>query len=182
MRQKLVEIADTVNRFAQKMQDFSYKNFPDRLREVIKQSGLKDSQFAQKIGIQRATLSGYLVGKTGISQKTLTNIVRQYGVNANWLLTGDGPMYRHAEQAAEQSTDYETSDERIYRRQAEAYQAQKEYMEYVLEQLSAANAPDEMKQQAIMEILMPSHSLQEREKTKAREGRREANNNQAGSG
>jgi hypothetical protein len=91
-------------------------------------------------------------------------------------------MYRHAEQAAEQSTDYETSDERIYRRQAEAYQAQKEYMEYVLEQLSAANAPDEMKQQAIMEILMPSHSLQEREKTKAREGRREANNNQAGSG
>lgn len=83
MRQKLVEIADTVNRFAQKMQDFSYKNFPDRLREVIKQSGLKDSQFAQKIGIQRATLSGYLVGKTGISQKTLTNIVRQYGVNAN---------------------------------------------------------------------------------------------------
>lgn len=131
--------------------------FNDRLRELIHDQRLSDVAFAERVGITKATLSGYLSGKRSPNQKILANIVNAFVVNANWLLTGYGPMYRHAKQAAEQSADYETTDERIYRRQAEAYQAQKEYMEYVMEQLSAANAPDEMKQQAIMEILMPSH-------------------------
>lgn len=141
------------------MKSFSDPEICKRLEEVVYRSRLPHKDFAQQIGITKATLSGYLSGKTGLSQKTITNIVRYFNVNANWLLTGKGDMYI-GKQASEPSSDYESPNERTFRLQIEAAKAKREYLAYIVEQLRQANASDKTVEKAIMEFIMAGSGLE----------------------
>jgi len=61
----------------------------DRLQMVMKMNNLNASQFADRIGVQRSSISHILTGRNKPSldliQKTLEHFPR---VNADWLLTG----------------------------------------------------------------------------------------------
>jgi phage repressor protein C with HTH and peptisase S24 domain len=68
--------------------------FNERLRSVISELGLADKDFAAAGGVTRQTLSGYLNTDREPGRDTLAAWVKAYGINAHWLLTGEGPMLK----------------------------------------------------------------------------------------
>jgi transcriptional regulator with XRE-family HTH domain len=82
--------------------EFSPDAFADRLREIRRATGRTGAEIAQEGNITKQTFSGYLHTGRLPSASVLANWVFRLGINANWLLTGDGPML--LEQAA-QSAD-----------------------------------------------------------------------------
>lgn len=69
----------------------------ERLERLMEYEHITPTQFADRIGIQRSTLSHIMKGRNAPSldvlQKTL-NVFRS--VNTDWLILGVGPMYRTA--------------------------------------------------------------------------------------
>lgn len=64
----------------------------------------KNTVFAQKLGISEANVRGYIKGvvpKTDVLEK----IVRNYDINAHWLLTGEGEMLRDAAEGVHRETE-----------------------------------------------------------------------------
>ena len=68
-------------------------DLPDRVVAVRKSEGLNQTQFAQKLGLQRSIISLCESGRREFSGRTLTDIAATFGVNLEWLRTGRGEMY-----------------------------------------------------------------------------------------
>lgn len=65
----------------------------ERVKAIIAQSGLNDSAFAKKIGVQQMTLWRQLNGARKFSLETIMAIKVAFPeIDANWLLTGSGMM------------------------------------------------------------------------------------------
>jgi phage repressor protein C with HTH and peptisase S24 domain len=62
--------------------------------EWLKAVGLvkNDTEFALKIGASRSNVTEILKGRSNPGAKPLQNIVKEFPVDATWLLTGDGEM------------------------------------------------------------------------------------------
>ena len=70
-----------------------------RIKKWIEKEGLKSSQFADKIGVNRATISHILSGRNKPSVDFLEKLIFSYpDLDANWLITGIGYMYKTKEQ------------------------------------------------------------------------------------
>ena len=70
-----------------------------RIKKWIEKEGLKSSQFADKIGVNRATISHILSGRNKPSVDFLEKLILSYpDLDANWLITGIGYMYKTKEQ------------------------------------------------------------------------------------
>lgn len=65
----------------------------DRLKKILKYSGLTQREFAESIGTTQATLSRQLSGTHKIDKQVALSIQAVYGVNPIWLLTGEGEMF-----------------------------------------------------------------------------------------
>lgn len=65
----------------------------ERLKAVIAYSGLNDSAFARKIGVQQMTLWRQINGTRKISLETIMAVADAFPeIDANWLLRGNGSM------------------------------------------------------------------------------------------
>ncbi len=65
----------------------------NRLKKWMEYEDLKSSAFADKIGVNRATISHILSGRNKPSIDFLEKLLYVYPeVNANWLITGIGYM------------------------------------------------------------------------------------------
>ncbi len=65
----------------------------DRIRLVRKSLGLKQVDFALRLGLTQTALSMIELGKTGLSGKNIKLICAAFGVNENWLRMGKGEMF-----------------------------------------------------------------------------------------
>ncbi len=65
----------------------------ERLYEVRKRSGLTQEKFAEKLGFTRNYISLIERGDRIPSDRTISDICREFGVNEEWLRTGKGEMY-----------------------------------------------------------------------------------------
>ena len=63
----------------------------DRIKKIIKNSGLKQSEFARKLGIQPNHLSMLVSTDTNLSANILFKFA-EIGVNMNWLMLGEGEV------------------------------------------------------------------------------------------
>ena len=64
-----------------------------RLKNWMESEGLKSSQLADNIGVNRATISHILSGRNKPSIDFLQKLLSAYpNINANWLITGIGYM------------------------------------------------------------------------------------------
>lgn len=85
----------------------------DRIREVREHFGLSMEKFGSRIGIGKASISLLESGKNKPSVQTITLICREFGVNEQWLRTGEGEMFEQTRPnvldglAAEYSLDKE---------------------------------------------------------------------------
>ena len=64
-----------------------------RLKKWMSYNGLKSSEFADNIGVNRATISHILSGRNKPSIDFLQKLLSAYpDLNSNWLITGIGYM------------------------------------------------------------------------------------------
>lgn len=67
-------------------------SFPQRLAQAITRSGLKQTQFANKLGISPSFVSDMLRGNKKPGAEILCKMRLEFGVSADWLLSGEGQM------------------------------------------------------------------------------------------
>ena len=85
----------------------------DRIREVREHFGLSMEKFGSRIGIGKASISLLESGKNNPSVQTITLICREFGVNEQWLRTGEGKMFEQTRASVldRLSTEYDLSRE-----------------------------------------------------------------------
>ena len=82
---------------SRKISTNSKVQFGKRLKKLRLVKGLKQKEFANSIGITVSYLSQIENGEKGMSLDTLSLLSVKFGVNIDWLITGEGPMFREEE-------------------------------------------------------------------------------------
>ena len=65
-----------------------------RINEIVKISKLTKTDFAKRLGISQPYLSQICAGQKTPSDRTITDICREFGCDEVWLRTGEGEPFR----------------------------------------------------------------------------------------
>jgi transcriptional regulator with XRE-family HTH domain len=68
-------------------------NILDRIRLVRKTLGLKQGEFARRIGLTQTAMSMIELGKTALTDKNIKLICATFTIDEDWLRTGKGEMF-----------------------------------------------------------------------------------------
>jgi len=75
-----------------------------RIKELILNEGLTSGTFADLVGVQRSSISHILNGRNNPSLDFIVKTLQQFPrVNPEWLLLGQGQMYRDDQSVNKQS-------------------------------------------------------------------------------
>ena len=66
----------------------------DRISKIVEHSGLTKTAFAKKINVSQGLVSQMCSGITKPSDRTITDICREFGCDEIWLRTGEGEPFR----------------------------------------------------------------------------------------
>ena len=69
-------------------------NLSDRISLLISELGLKKTAFAERLHISQAFVSQLCSGIKSPSDRTITDICREFNVSETWLRTGEGEMFQ----------------------------------------------------------------------------------------
>ena len=105
--------------------------FKDRLAQVINESGCNKTKFAERLNISQAFLSQMCSGIRSPSDRTISDICREFGVNEVWLRTGDGKPFQE-----------ETRQEQIMRFAAQTVKGSDEFRKAFVSMLAKMDADD----------------------------------------
>ncbi|HBE8855031.1 TPA: helix-turn-helix transcriptional regulator [Clostridioides difficile] len=83
------------------------KTINDRVKEVRKIHKLTQKEFAERIGLSQNHLSYIERGKRNVFQNIINAIFLEFGIDRDWLITGEGYMYDNTNH----SVDSEQSNE-----------------------------------------------------------------------
>jgi transcriptional regulator with XRE-family HTH domain len=75
-----------------------YKALGARLKRVRKHLRLNQAQLGEIAGLSKTTICDYEVGKTPPGFKFITLLSERYNVNINYIISGEGPMFRDESQ------------------------------------------------------------------------------------
>ena len=64
----------------------------DRITRIISESGLPKTKFAEKLNVSSAFVSQMCSGVRVPSDRTISDICREFRINELWLRTGEGDM------------------------------------------------------------------------------------------
>ena len=66
----------------------------DQIQEILKRENLTSSQFADKIGVQRSSVSHVISGRNKPGFEFIKKVIETFpDINADWLIAGKGEMY-----------------------------------------------------------------------------------------
>lgn len=71
----------------------------ERIKEVRQKLGKTQQAFADAIGLKRNTVANYEIGNVQPSDRTISDICREFGVREEWLRTGEEPMMQEIQQS-----------------------------------------------------------------------------------
>lgn len=66
----------------------------ERLRELRKSLGLTQKEFAARLNLKNGIISSYEKGDRDITSRNLKSICDIFGVNEEWLVHGNGNMFK----------------------------------------------------------------------------------------
>jgi transcriptional regulator with XRE-family HTH domain len=69
------------------------KNIYERVYELRKSLNIKQGDFAKSLGLTNAAVSMIEKGKNPLTETNLRLICLTYGINEDWLRTGEGEMF-----------------------------------------------------------------------------------------
>ena len=72
-----------------------------RISLCIKNSGLTKTAFAEKLNVSQSFISKLALGASTPSDRTISDICREFGVNEVWLRTGEGEPLIHLDRDEE---------------------------------------------------------------------------------
>lgn len=64
-----------------------------RLKQIRKAVSLTQDEFSKRLGLKRNTIATYETGRLTPSDRTISDICREFGVSEAWLRTGTGEMF-----------------------------------------------------------------------------------------
>lgn len=64
----------------------------ERISTLIKELGIKKIDFAKKLNLSQPFVSELCSGSKMPSDRTISDICREFGISEVWLRTGEGPM------------------------------------------------------------------------------------------
>lgn len=102
----------------------------ERIRKVVELSGLSKTTFAQKINVSQQYISK-LVNNGTPSDRTISDICREFGVDEVWLRTGVGEPFRQ-----------ESREEQIMRFAAQTIKGSDEFRKAFVSTLAKMDADD----------------------------------------
>ena len=65
-----------------------------RINEIVKHFKLTKTEFAKRLGISQPFVSRICSGESTPSDRTITDICREFGCDEIWLRTGEGEPFR----------------------------------------------------------------------------------------
>jgi transcriptional regulator with XRE-family HTH domain len=68
-------------------------DWAQRIKEARENKGISQRELVKRLGINQTSLVHYETGKREPRIGYLIGLIRETGVNGNWLLTGKGEMY-----------------------------------------------------------------------------------------
>ena len=68
-------------------------NILDRIRQVRKALGLRQGEFAKRIGLTQTALSMIELDRVALTEKNIKLICATFAVDEKWLRTGKGEMF-----------------------------------------------------------------------------------------
>lgn len=122
----------------------------ERIAECIKASGLTKTAFAERINVGQPFVSKLTNGISVPSDRTISDICREFNVNETWLRTGEGKMFvelsRDEEIAAFLGNILNNDDERDFKRRFIAMLARLDESEWAaLEHMAKLMAEEKKK-------------------------------------
>ena len=84
-----------------------------RIKEIRKTAGYTQQRFAEKLGLKQNTVATYEMDKTAPSDRTISDICREFGVDEVWLRKGVGEPFKQRtrnEQIADILSKAQTGD------------------------------------------------------------------------
>lgn len=66
----------------------------ERINTLISTLGIRKTAVADRLNVSQAFVSQLCTGKTNPSDRTISDICREFNVNEEWLRTGDGEMFK----------------------------------------------------------------------------------------
>lgn len=76
-----------------------------RIIAIRKQAGLNQEQFAKRIGMSRSFINQVEVGKRKVSDRTISDICREFNVREEWLRNNEEPMFKKTNQKEKQLSE-----------------------------------------------------------------------------
>lgn len=64
-----------------------------RLKDIRKAVGLNQSEFCKPLNISRGHLAGLETGVKNLTPRLINDICKEYNVNKDWLVSGEGDMF-----------------------------------------------------------------------------------------
>lgn len=92
----------------------------ERVKELRKQVNLTQQAFADRLNLKRNTVGSYEVNVVEPSDRTISDICREFNVNETWLRTGEGEMFNQitqSEKLAAFLADITSNEEDSFKRQ-----------------------------------------------------------------
>ena len=65
----------------------------ERIKQLRKTLKLTQAEFGERLGVASNTITTYETSVRTPSAAVITSICREFNVNENWLLTGEGSMF-----------------------------------------------------------------------------------------
>lgn len=65
----------------------------ERIKQHRKETGLNQSEYAERLGVKQGIISAMEKGNRNVSDRTIRAICSEFNVNENWLRTGEGEMF-----------------------------------------------------------------------------------------
>ena len=65
-----------------------------RINEIVKKSGLTKTDFAKRLGLSQPFVSRICNGESTPSDRTISDICREFGCDEVWLRTGESEPFR----------------------------------------------------------------------------------------
>lgn len=119
-----------------------------RISQIRKVSGLNQQSFAEKIGLTKNFVSLMETGNRVPSDRTISDICREFNINESWLRTGEGEMMKPINRDAEIASfmgDVMRGESDNFRRRLVAVLAKLDASEWELLEKMAMKLADECK-------------------------------------